>query len=146
MSGRSNRAGASDLDVALEVERARAVQLHPVADEPADQLTATPRRLVREEGALARPFRPERHERTVRSTGHRILGDALRRCEVPADEVVRAVTGGGHHDPGPVQTGKDSFFAYQASRRGGELACRLAGDRVQLRGSCAFYLEGHIEL
>jgi hypothetical protein len=45
-----------------------------------------------------------------------------------------------------ARTGKDTFFAYQASRRGGELAGRLVGDRVQLHGSCAFYLEGHIEL
>jgi hypothetical protein len=45
-----------------------------------------------------------------------------------------------------ARTGKDNFFVYQASRRGGELNCRLVGDRVHLQGSCAFYLEGHIEL
>lgn len=59
------------------------------------------------------------------------------------------VTGGAHCALVPfwaARTGRDSFLAYQASRRGGELACRLAGDRVQLRGSCVFYLEGHIEL
>ncbi|XVU27215.1 PhzF family phenazine biosynthesis protein [Actinoplanes sp. CA-054009] len=59
------------------------------------------------------------------------------------------VTGGAHCALVPfwaARTGKDSFLAYQASRRGGELACRLAGDRVHLGGSCAFYLEGHIEL
>src|SRR5690348_5862448 len=59
------------------------------------------------------------------------------------------VTGGAHCALVPfwaARTGKDTFFAYQSSRRGGELACRLVGDRVQLHGSCAFYLEGHIEL
>jgi predicted PhzF superfamily epimerase YddE/YHI9 len=58
------------------------------------------------------------------------------------------VTGGAHCALVPfwaARTGKDTFFAHQASRRGGELACRLVGDRVQLHGACAFYLEGHIE-
>ena len=59
------------------------------------------------------------------------------------------VTGGAHCALVPfwaARTGKDSFLAYQASQRGGELHCRLVGDRVQLLGACAFYLEGHIEL
>jgi PhzF family phenazine biosynthesis protein len=59
------------------------------------------------------------------------------------------VTGGAHAALVPfwaARTGKNAFLAYQASRRGGELACQLAGDRVQLHGSCVFYLEGHIEL
>ncbi|MEW1953022.1 PhzF family phenazine biosynthesis protein [Terrabacter sp. NPDC080008] len=59
------------------------------------------------------------------------------------------VTGGAHCALVPfwaARTGEDTFFAYQASRRGGELTCRLEGDRVQLHGSCVFYLEGHIEL
>lgn len=59
------------------------------------------------------------------------------------------VTGGAHCALVPfwaARTGRDTFSAYQASRRGGELACRLVGDRVQLQGPCAFYLEGHIEL
>jgi PhzF family phenazine biosynthesis protein len=39
--------------------------------------------------------------------------------------------------------GKTEFHVFQASRRGGEIECRLAGDRVELQGSCVFYLEGH---
>jgi predicted PhzF superfamily epimerase YddE/YHI9 len=59
--------------------------------------------------------------------------------------------GDGTHDfvsipEDPVTGGAHTFSAYQASRRGGELTCRLAGDRVQLHGSCVFYLDGHIEL
>lgn len=64
---------------------------------------------------------------------------------VPED----SVTGGAHCALVPfwaARTGKDTFLAYQASPRGGELGCRLAGDRVQLVGSCAFYLDGHIEI
>jgi predicted PhzF superfamily epimerase YddE/YHI9 len=59
------------------------------------------------------------------------------------------VTGGAHCALVPfwaARTGRDTFFAYQASRRGGELACRLRGDRVELRGSCVFYLQGQIEI
>jgi PhzF family phenazine biosynthesis protein len=41
---------------------------------------------------------------------------------------------------------KSSFHAYQASQRGGEITCRLVGDRVELEGSCVFYLEGEVEL
>ncbi len=56
------------------------------------------------------------------------------------------VTGGAHCALVPFwspRLGKQEFLAYQASRRGGEISCRLAGDRVQLRGSCVFYLEGY---
>ncbi|HEX3144709.1 MAG TPA: PhzF family phenazine biosynthesis protein [Pyrinomonadaceae bacterium] len=38
--------------------------------------------------------------------------------------------------------GKSEFRAYQASARGGEIVCRLVGERVELEGSCVFYLEG----
>jgi PhzF family phenazine biosynthesis protein len=44
------------------------------------------------------------------------------------------------------QLGKTSFHAFQASRRGGEITCRLDGDRVELEGSCVFYLQGEIEV
>jgi predicted PhzF superfamily epimerase YddE/YHI9 len=42
--------------------------------------------------------------------------------------------------------GKTEFRAFQASRRGGEIICRLAGDRIELEGSCVFYLEGEVEI
>jgi PhzF family phenazine biosynthesis protein len=40
---------------------------------------------------------------------------------------------------------KTEFRAFQASRRGGEIRCRLAGERVMLEGSCVFYMEGTAE-
>jgi PhzF family phenazine biosynthesis protein len=40
---------------------------------------------------------------------------------------------------------KTEFRAYQASRRGGEIVCRLNGDRVEMEGACVFYLEGEVE-
>ena len=41
---------------------------------------------------------------------------------------------------------KTEFRAFQASQRGGEVICRLAGDRVELQGTCVFYLEGEAEI
>ena len=59
------------------------------------------------------------------------------------------VTGGAHCMLAPYwaqRLGKTEFRAYQASRRGGEIVCRLAGDRVDLEGSCVFYMEGEVEI
>jgi predicted PhzF superfamily epimerase YddE/YHI9 len=41
---------------------------------------------------------------------------------------------------------KTEFRAFQASRRGGVVRCRLAGERVELEGECVFYLEGEVEI
>lgn len=41
---------------------------------------------------------------------------------------------------------KTEFRAFQASRRGGTLACRLAGERVFISGKAILYLKGTIEL
>jgi predicted PhzF superfamily epimerase YddE/YHI9 len=64
---------------------------------------------------------------------------------VPEDPV----TGAAHCMLAPYwagKLGKTAFRAFQASARGGEIICRLAGDRVELEGSCVFYLEGQVEL
>ncbi|MFL6576430.1 MAG: PhzF family phenazine biosynthesis protein [Povalibacter sp.] len=58
------------------------------------------------------------------------------------------VTGGAHCALTPfwaARLGRSEFHAYQASRRGGEVRCRLLGDRVELQGSVVFYLEGEVE-
>lgn len=55
------------------------------------------------------------------------------------------VTGGAHCALAPFwapRLGKTEFRAFQASWRGGEIICRLKGERVELEGACAFYLEG----
>jgi PhzF family phenazine biosynthesis protein len=41
---------------------------------------------------------------------------------------------------------KKEFLAFQASRRGGEVICRLTNSGVDLEGSCVFYLEGEVEI
>lgn len=59
------------------------------------------------------------------------------------------VTGGAHCALTPywaARLSKSELLAFQASRRGGEIVCRLAGDRVELEGSCVFYLEGEAEI
>ena len=58
------------------------------------------------------------------------------------------VTGGAHCGLAPFwaeRLSKTAFRAFQASRRGGEIVCRLVGDRVELEGACVFYLEGTAE-
>jgi predicted PhzF superfamily epimerase YddE/YHI9 len=58
------------------------------------------------------------------------------------------VTGAAHCMLAPYwakRLGKSEFRAFQASPRGGEVVCRLVGDRTELEGSCVFYLEGEVE-
>lgn len=42
--------------------------------------------------------------------------------------------------------GKDSFYAKQVSKRGGEVFCSLKGERVEIAGYGVKYLEGEIEI
>jgi predicted PhzF superfamily epimerase YddE/YHI9 len=59
------------------------------------------------------------------------------------------VTGAAHCMLAPYwskRLGKNEFRAFQASRRGGEIICRLVGDRIELEGNCVFYLEGEVEI
>ncbi|MBI2741242.1 MAG: PhzF family phenazine biosynthesis protein [Rhodospirillales bacterium] len=72
--------------------------------------------------------------------------DCVSRYFAPAKGIPEdPVTGGAHCALTPYWTerlGKSELRAFQASARGGELRCRLRGDRVELEGSCVFYLEG----
>jgi PhzF family phenazine biosynthesis protein len=64
---------------------------------------------------------------------------------IPEDHV----TGAAHCALAPFwaeRLGKHAFHAFQASRRGGEVKCRLVGERVELEGGCVFYLEGRAEI
>ncbi|OYY70367.1 PhzF family phenazine biosynthesis protein [Sphingomonas sp. 28-63-12] len=61
--------------------------------------------------------------------------------DIPEDPV----TGSAHAVMTPywaARLGRDTFSAYQASQRGGHVACRLDGDRVILGGRCVTVLEG----
>jgi predicted PhzF superfamily epimerase YddE/YHI9 len=55
------------------------------------------------------------------------------------------VTGSAHSVLTPywaARLGRDDFTAYQASRRGGHVGCRLEGDRAILAGRCVTVVEG----
>ena len=59
------------------------------------------------------------------------------------------VTGSAHAVVVPYWAGKlgrSGFTAFQASKRGGRLGCRLAGDRVILSGACVTVIEGSFQL
>jgi predicted PhzF superfamily epimerase YddE/YHI9 len=59
------------------------------------------------------------------------------------------VTGSAHAVSVPYwakRLGRTEFTAYQASRRGGHLTCRLDGDRVILGGRCVTVIEGNFML
>lgn len=59
------------------------------------------------------------------------------------------VTGSAHTQLTPfwsARLAKNELFAKQLSRRGGDLWCRLTGDRVMIAGECAFFLKGAITL
>lgn len=59
------------------------------------------------------------------------------------------VTGSAHTTLTPYwseRLGKKELNAMQISQRGGNLMCRLKGDRTEISGRVAFYLEGLIEI
>jgi PhzF family phenazine biosynthesis protein len=76
--------------------------------------------------------------------------DFISRYFAPAKGIPEdPVTGAAHCMLAPYwagRLGKSTLRAFQASRRGGEVVCRLAGDRIELEGSCVFYLEGEVEI
>lgn len=76
--------------------------------------------------------------------------DFISRYFAPAKGIPEdPVTGAAHCMLTPYwarRLGKNEFWAFQASRRGGEVGCRVVGDRVELQGECVFYLEGEVEV
>ncbi len=74
--------------------------------------------------------------------------DVVSRVFVPAWGVDEdPVTGSAHAALTPFwceRLGRDSFTAYQASRRGGAVHCRREGDRVILGGRCVTVIEGRL--
>jgi PhzF family phenazine biosynthesis protein len=72
--------------------------------------------------------------------------DVVSRVFVPGAGIDEdQVTGAAHAVMAPVWAdllGRESFTAFQASPRGGFLACRLDGERVWLGGGCVLVAEG----
>ena len=76
--------------------------------------------------------------------------DMVSRYFAPAKGIPEdPVTGAAHCMLAPYwsqRLGKTELFAHQASERGGEMTCRLSGDRVELEGACVFVIEGQMSL
>ncbi len=72
--------------------------------------------------------------------------DVVSRVFVPAWGVDEdPVTGSAHAALAPFwaeRLGRDRFTAFQASRRGGAVDCRLDGERAILGGRCVTVIEG----
>jgi len=75
-----------------------------------------------------------------------VATDVMSRVFVPGAGVDEdSVTGSAHAVLTPfwaARLGRSSFTAHQASRRGGDLICRLEGDRAWLGGQCVTVVEG----
>jgi PhzF family phenazine biosynthesis protein len=76
--------------------------------------------------------------------------DFISRYFAPAKGIPEdPVTGSAHCMLMPYwaeRLGRTELRAHQASARGGDLLCRLSGNRVELEGACVFYLEGEAEV
>ncbi len=76
--------------------------------------------------------------------------DVVSRVFVPAWGVDEdSVTGSAHAALGPfwaARLGRDEFTAHQASARGGDMTCRIDGNRVWLEGNCVTVVEGVFHL
>lgn len=107
----------------------------------------TLRRLAPDIAAIARL---DRSSVIVTAPGDDGVYDFVSRFFAPAIGVPEdPVTGSAHCALVPywaARLGKKEFRAFQASQRGGEVICRLAGDRVELQGTCVFYLEGEVDV
>jgi PhzF family phenazine biosynthesis protein len=110
--------------------------------------------LLESEGAV-RALRPEMDAladmRTMAiCTAPGTQTDIVSRVFVPAWGVDEdSATGSAHAALAPFwadRLGRDSFSAYQASPRGGELTCRLDGERAWIGGQCVTVVEGTFRL
>jgi PhzF family phenazine biosynthesis protein len=106
----------------------------------------TVRTLAPDHAAISRLDRPGLIVTAAGDEGY----DFVSRYFAPAKGVPEdPVTGGAHCSLAPFWAARlrsTEFRAYQASARGGEIRCRLVGDRVELEGPCVFYMEGMAEV
>lgn len=104
------------------------------------------RELAPDIAAIARLDRPGLIVTAAGDAGY----DFVSRYFAPAKGIAEdPVTGSAHCTLAPfwaARLGKTEFRAFQASKRGGEVVCRLVGERVELEGACVFYLEGMVTL
>ena len=87
---------------------------------------------------------------TAPGAGHASGADVVSRVFVPGGGIDEdPATGSAHAALTPFwarRLGRDSFTAHQASARGADFACTLAGPRALLRGQCFTVVEGRFRL
>jgi predicted PhzF superfamily epimerase YddE/YHI9 len=85
----------------------------------------------------------------VTAVGHSGF-DFVSRYFAPAKGIPEdPVTGAAHCMLAPYwakRLEKNELRAFQASRRGGEIICRMIRNRLELQGNCVFYLQGEVEI
>lgn len=120
--------GRNRLDFLLELDSEEAVRA--LAPDHAALARISSRGVI----ATARSSRPEH--------------DFVSRCFFPAVGIPEdPVTGSAHCCLGPFwaeRLGRDTLTGYQASRRGGTVGVRVAGDRVMLAGQAVTILRGEL--
>lgn len=125
---------------------------------PVETLAARDYLLVYDDAETVRNLRPDmqglmsldRFAVIVTAPGDRPGIDCVSRFFAPAKGIPEdPVTGSAHCTIVPYwaeRLGKTEITAYQASKRGGTLHCRLDGDRVRMAGSCRAFMEGSVTL
>lgn len=87
---------------------------------------------------------------TAPGAGHASGADVVSRVFVPGAGVPEdSVTGSAHAVLTPYWTsrlGVESFTAFQASARGGQVSCRIDGERAWIGGPCVTVVEGLFHL
>jgi PhzF family phenazine biosynthesis protein len=126
--------GASEVGIFLSVEGEQATAIALLPDEAAVRACAPDMKALADMALMV----------IITAPGDDV--DVVSRVFVPAWGVGEdPVTGSAHAALTPFwaqRLGRDCFTAFQASRRGGRVDCRLDGDRVRLGGRCVTVIEG----
>lgn len=125
---------------------------------PTEILGARDYLLVYDNAATVRALKPDmnglmdidKFAVMVTAPGDRPGLDCVSRFFAPAKGIPEdPVTGSAHCTIVPYwsqRLGKQDIVAYQASKRGGTLYCRLQGERVFMAGTCKPFMEGIVTL
>jgi PhzF family phenazine biosynthesis protein len=131
--------GLSEAEVFQSVSGAEATAIVLAQDEAAVRACAPDMRALRGIDLMAIVTAPGEGEH-----------DVVSRVFVPAWGVDEdPVTGSAHAALASFwaeRLGRDRFTAFQASRRGGRVECRVAGERAILGGRCVTVIEGSFQL
>ena len=131
--------GTQDAELFLSYSGAEATAIILLPDEAAVRACVPDMRALRDIEVMAIV--------TARGSGEH---DVVSRVFVPAWGVDEdPVTGSAHAALAPFWTdrlSRGAFTAFQASRRGGRVHCRLAGDRAILGGDCVTIIEGRMRI